>query len=91
LRHFANLSIVAARSDWSGDESLLAFKCGPALGRQVTERLDYDVGAGRAHPDQELYATSGEVPLADISRKKPLEKNQGDPPIEKAVVEMAPV
>jgi len=32
LRHFADLEIVSSRSDWSGDESLVALKCGPALG-----------------------------------------------------------
>src|SRR5262245_21970684 len=51
LRHFSDMGIVSARSDWSGDESLLVFKCGPALGHFATSRLDYDPGGAHAHPD----------------------------------------
>ncbi len=32
LHHFANMGIVAARSDWSGDEALLIFKSGNPIG-----------------------------------------------------------
>ena len=39
--HFENMGIVSTRSDWSGSESLVVFKCGPALGHQ----------AYKVHPD----------------------------------------
>jgi hypothetical protein len=32
FRCFEDMGIVPASSDWSGDESLLVFKCGPFLG-----------------------------------------------------------
>lgn len=31
-KHFEDMGIVVARSDWSGNESMVVFKCGPPLG-----------------------------------------------------------
>lgn len=51
LRHFEDLGLVSARSDWSGGESLVVFKCGPPLGHEAAATLGYDAGAGHVHPD----------------------------------------
>jgi len=59
LRHFQDMGIVSARSDWSGDESLLVFKCGPFLGREAVARYDYDPGGGHVHPDANHFVLFG--------------------------------
>jgi len=59
LRHFKDMDIVAARSDWSGDESLVVFKCGPAIGREAIQRFDYDPGGGHVHPDTGHFLVFG--------------------------------
>lgn len=51
MRHFDNLDLVIMRSDWSGNETLLAFKCGPYIGHKALEEFDYDPGGGHVHPD----------------------------------------
>jgi hypothetical protein len=51
LRHFRDLGIVSARSDWSGGESLVIFKCGPPLGQEGQPKFSYDTGSGHVHPD----------------------------------------
>ena len=59
LRHFADLDIVSARSDWSGDESLVVFKCGPFIGHQAIRRFSYDPGGGHVHPDAGHFVLFG--------------------------------
>ena len=51
MKRFDNLDIVVMRSDWSEDETLFAFKCGPYIGHKALEEFDYDPGGGHVHPD----------------------------------------
>ncbi len=51
LHHFDDMDIVSARSDWSGDESLVVFKCGPYIGHEAVQEFSYDPGGGHVHPD----------------------------------------
>jgi hypothetical protein len=51
LRHFEDMGLVTARSDWSGQESMLAFSCGPFIGKHAVTRFRHDPGGGHAHPD----------------------------------------
>ncbi|MBN2505076.1 MAG: DUF4962 domain-containing protein [Verrucomicrobia bacterium] len=59
LHRFADLEIVSARSGWSGDESLLVFKCGPCLGHKAVQMFDHDPGAGHVHPDANHFVLFG--------------------------------
>ena len=59
LRHFDDLGIVSARSDWSGRESLVVFKCGPFIGHQAMNAVDRDDGGGHAHPDANHFVIFG--------------------------------
>jgi uncharacterized protein (TIGR03437 family) len=68
LRHFDNLGIVAARSSWAGDESLLVFKSGAPLGKLAQSKIKTDeLDAGHAHPDANhlMLFGSGEMLLRD--------------------------
>jgi hypothetical protein len=51
FRHFSDLGLVYMRSSWSGDESMAAFKCGPAIGHHALALFDSDPGSGHVHPD----------------------------------------
>ena len=51
FKHFGDLDIVYMRSSWDGDESLMAFKCGPFIGHHALARYSYDPGGGHVHPD----------------------------------------
>jgi hypothetical protein len=59
MRHFEDMGIVSSRSDWSGDESLLAFKSGPGLGHYAMSKLDYSPGGGHMHPDANHFVLFG--------------------------------
>jgi len=59
LRHFEDMGIVSARSDWSGGESLVVFKCGPFIGHHATDRFNYDPGGGHVHPDANHFVLFG--------------------------------
>ncbi|MFQ6132384.1 MAG: DUF4962 domain-containing protein [Armatimonadota bacterium] len=59
LRHFDDMDIVSARSDWSGDESLVVFKCGPFIGHEAVQEFSYDPGGGHVHPDANHFVLFG--------------------------------
>jgi hypothetical protein len=67
LRHFADMGIVSARSDWSGEESLVVFKCGPCIGHKAVAQFAADPGGGHVHPwstarGRVARASSGSIP-----------------------------
>jgi hypothetical protein len=59
LRHFDDMGLVSTRSDWSGDESLVVFKCGPYLGHAAVQAFTYDPGGGHVHPDANHFVLFG--------------------------------
>ncbi|RTE10741.1 Ig-like domain-containing protein [Paenibacillus whitsoniae] len=64
LHLFDNLGIVSARSDWSGDESVVAFKSGPSIGHKAlhmnqSETFD-NWGVDHVHPDANHFMIFGE-------------------------------
>jgi len=59
MRHFDDLGLVSARSSWTGDESLVVFKCGPFIGRHGVEAFTRDPGGGHVHPDANHFVLFG--------------------------------
>ncbi len=59
LHHFDDMDIVSARSDWSGNESLVVLKCGPFLGHKAVQEFSYDPGGGHVHPDANHFVLFG--------------------------------
>jgi hypothetical protein len=59
LHHFEDMGLVSARSAWSGDESLVVFKCGPFIGREAVAKFSYDPGGGHVHPDANHFVLFG--------------------------------
>jgi len=51
FKHFDDLDIVFMRSSWGGDEAMMAFRCGPHIGRHALAMYSYDPGGGHVHPD----------------------------------------
>lgn len=52
LVRFPDIDIVTARSDWSGSESFLFFKCGPYIGESALREMTYcPSSAHHVHPD----------------------------------------
>ena len=60
LRHFTDMELVSARSDWSGGESLVVFKCGPFVGHEAVKKFDFDPGGGHVHPDANHFVIFGD-------------------------------
>jgi len=59
LRRFDDMEIVSARSDWSGAESLVVFKCGPYIGHKAVPLFERDPGGGHVHPDANHFVVFG--------------------------------
>jgi len=60
LHHFEDMDIVAARTDWSGDETLLVAKCGPYIGHEAVASFRTDPGGGHVHPDANHFVLFGQ-------------------------------
>ena len=60
LYHFDDIDIVSARSDWSGNESLVFFKCGPYIGHKAIQEVQYSPAASHhVHPDANNFILFG--------------------------------
>jgi hypothetical protein len=59
LHHFTDMGIVSARSDWSGEESLVVLKCGAFIGETALRSFTYDPGGGHVHPDANHFLLFG--------------------------------
>ena len=56
LHHFTDMDFVSARSDWSGDESFVFFKCGPYIGHKAIGDMVYcPSSTHHTHPDQNHF------------------------------------
>ncbi|MCE5249468.1 DUF4962 domain-containing protein [bacterium] len=61
LFHFTDMDFVSARSDWSGDESFVFFKCGPYIGHKAIQEMVYcPSSAHHTHPDQNHFILFGD-------------------------------
>ncbi|MCD6309047.1 MAG: heparinase II/III family protein, partial [Candidatus Latescibacteria bacterium] len=60
MRHFTDMDFVSMRSDWSGDASLVFFKCGPYIGHKAIRSMPYCASsAHHTHPDQNHFVIHG--------------------------------
>ena len=59
LHHFENTGLISARSDWSGNESLVTFICGPYFGHQAEDHYNFDLGGGHSHPNANAFGIFG--------------------------------
>jgi len=58
--HFKDMDVVVARSEWSGDESMVVFKSGPYIGHEAFEKNPgIGWGAGHVHPDAGHFIVYG--------------------------------
>lgn len=54
FRHFENMGLVVSRTDWSGDESMVVFRCGAPLGTFAAGQPEGSYASGdmgHIHPD----------------------------------------
>ena len=63
IKNFDNAGYILSRSAWYGNESVLAFSCGPVGGKKLHEQLgifsDYIKSSGHAHPDANHFILYG--------------------------------
>ena len=60
MHHFTDMDIVSSRSGWSGDESLVIFKCGPYIGHKAVKEMPYNASAAQhVHPDAGHFIVFG--------------------------------
>lgn len=66
-RHFKDKDIVAMRSDWEGDESILLFKCGPHGGHKALKKYPQCIAGGHMAADAGtfLFYAHGERLISD--------------------------
>jgi hypothetical protein len=66
-RHFQDKDIVAMRSDWKGDESVLLFKCGPHAGHKALRDYPQCLSGGHMAADAGsiLFYAHGERLISD--------------------------
>ncbi|MBT4484371.1 MAG: DUF4962 domain-containing protein, partial [Candidatus Latescibacteria bacterium] len=60
LHHFKDMDIVSARTGWSGNESLVVFKCGPYIGHKALQEFAQDPDGQHVHPDANHFMLFGE-------------------------------
>ena len=71
LKYFEDMGIVADRSGWDGNESLLLFRCAPYMGHSAFDSYNEpkfrDWGGGHVHPDVNHFTLfgGGETIMAD--------------------------
>ena len=59
LHWFGNTGLVSARSDWSGNESMVTFICGPYYGHKGVDSATEDLGGGHSHPNANAFSIFG--------------------------------
>ena len=61
MRYFDNMGMVSARSDWSGSESMVTFKCGAPCGLTLNgpQYSNDTEDVGHAHPDANHFVLFG--------------------------------
>lgn len=76
---FKNTGLVISRTDWSGDENVLTFSCGPAQGHKGTQETDYNLGMGHSHPSANSFSlfANGEmlIPNAGYVQRRTIYQN----------------
>ena len=60
LHHFDDIDIVSARTDWSGSEALVVFKCGPFIGHSAIQAFEKSPGGSHVHPDAGHFSLFGQ-------------------------------